>query len=78
VVARAAGDESRLGLVVSRKVGKAHARNRVKRVVREYFRTHRHTFRVSVDIVVVAKRGAAELETEALYRELGSVLEASQ
>lgn len=78
VVAKAAGEESRLGLVVSRKVGKAHARNRVKRLVREYFRTHRRAFRAPLDIVVVAKRGAAELDATVLHQELGSVLESWQ
>ena len=31
--------ETRLGLVFSRKTGKANIRNRAKRVIREYFRT---------------------------------------
>ncbi|MBN2140290.1 MAG: ribonuclease P protein component [Desulfovibrionaceae bacterium] len=47
----------RLGLAVSRKTGSAVARNRVKRVVREFFRLNQQRLRYPVDVVVVAKRG---------------------
>ncbi|ADU63573.1 MAG: ribonuclease P protein component [Pseudodesulfovibrio sp.] len=46
----------RLGLTVSRKMGNAVARNRIKRVVREYFRLHQYDFELPLDIVVVPKR----------------------
>lgn len=42
--------------MVSRKVGPAVVRNRVKRVVREYFRLHQHEFDLPLDIVIVPKR----------------------
>nr|WP_321260809.1 ribonuclease P protein component [uncultured Pseudodesulfovibrio sp.] len=46
----------RLGLTVSKKMGHAVARNRIKRVVREYFRLHQFDFELPLDIVVVPKR----------------------
>jgi ribonuclease P protein component len=52
---------SKLGVAVSRKVGKAVVRNRVKRYLREYFRTHRQTFASDVALVVVARRSCADL-----------------
>lgn len=37
-------------------MGNAVARNRIKRVVREYFRLHQYDFELPLDIVVVPKR----------------------
>ena len=52
----------RLGLTVSRRVGNAVERNRVKRRVREWFRRSRGALAAGWDLVVIAKPGAAELE----------------
>jgi ribonuclease P protein component len=46
----------RLGLTVSRKVGRAVVRNRVRRVLREFFRLHQGMIGRAIDIVVVPKR----------------------
>ena len=43
----------RLGLSVSRRVGKAHQRNRIKRLLREAFRLEQHNLAGSLDLVVV-------------------------
>ncbi len=47
----------RLGLAVSKKIGDSVRRNRVKRLIREFFRLTQHEFLVRADIVVVPKRG---------------------
>jgi ribonuclease P protein component len=52
---RADGGASRLGVTVTRKVGGAVQRNRIKRLAREWFRVHRHEFG-SCDLVLIAKR----------------------
>jgi ribonuclease P protein component len=63
-------ERARLGLTVSRRVGGAVGRNRVKRRVREWFRRRREVVGVGVDVVVIARRGAAEQESCAIAREL--------
>ncbi len=52
---------TRLGVTVTRKVGCAVVRNRIKRLVREAFRRKRGSFTPGYDMVWVAKQSAAEV-----------------
>jgi ribonuclease P protein component len=61
---------TRLGLVVSRKVGGAVVRNRVKRRVREWFRRSRGQLPAHADWIVIARPGAAELSARETWSEL--------
>lgn len=60
----------RVGITVSKKVGKAVVRNRIKRILREAWRTHKNFFPVGFDIVLVAKKNAHELNLKELCEEL--------
>ena len=51
----------RLGITVSKKVGKSVQRNRVKRLIREAFRQLRAQVKVGYDIVVVGRTPACQL-----------------
>src|SRR5262245_374482 len=71
VVAPARDDApAKLGLAVSRRVGNAVARNRVKRRVREWFRRSRAALPAGTDWVVIARQGAAQLDATATATEL--------
>jgi ribonuclease P protein component len=59
----------RLGLSVSRKVGKAVVRNRWKRLIRESFRLSQHLLPAGIDLVVRPQRDA-EPELAAISRSL--------
>lgn len=75
VVLHRSNSLTRLGLTVSRKVGGAVQRNRVKRLVREFFRNHFHRLPVSVDISIIAKIGAADINYPRICEELRFLVE---
>ena len=65
MVSATAGNRRRLGVVVTRRVGTAVDRNRIRRIVREHFRTNRDRMPHG-DCVVIAHEGAAALTNEEL------------
>ena len=61
--------ESRLGVIVAKKnVRRANQRNRVKRIVREYFRLH--PLPVPTDVIFLARYGVAEKSNAELRADL--------
>jgi ribonuclease P protein component len=67
------GAPARLGLVVTRKVGNAVVRNRIKRLCRECFRRWVDLLPVGVDLVVIARAGAGALGLAAVQAEWARV-----
>jgi ribonuclease P protein component len=65
---------SRLGITVSKKVGKAAVRNRVKRWVRESCRRMPELTPPGMDLVVVARPAAVERGFEGTATELRGLL----
>lgn len=66
-------ERPRLGVTVSRRVGKAVVRNRVKRRVREVFRTRRALLPGLADVVVIARPGAGDLSAAEVDTELANL-----
>jgi len=64
---------ARLGITVSKKVGGAVVRNRVKRLVREAFRHRKTLFPGGLRVVFVAKAAAAKIGLSEVEREMERV-----
>lgn len=68
-------ERRRLGIVVSKKIGKAVERNRIKRLVREFFRLNKSQFPDSSDLLFVVKRRLEKPNYATVYDELKAVFE---
>jgi ribonuclease P protein component len=68
-------DVGRIGITASkRNLGIAPNRNRTKRLLREWYRLHRHEFHSAWDLVFIAQSGAADLDLKGVERELGGLI----
>ncbi len=61
-------DGNRVGITVSKKLGKAHVRNHVRRRLREVYRLNEERFQSGWDIVVVARSKAVDASFDQLTR----------
>jgi ribonuclease P protein component len=68
-------ENTRLGITVSKKVGNAAARNRIKRFSREYFRLNRHMLAGCLDINITARKTAAGLTSEQTFLSLKDIFD---
>ncbi|MGA7379420.1 MAG: ribonuclease P protein component, partial [Terriglobales bacterium] len=73
---REAGDTLRIGFTVSKLLGGAVQRNRMRRRLREAVRLHWPEFQAPVDIVINPKKSLLGIELSALGKEIGQMLEA--
>lgn len=65
---------ARLGLSVSSRTGGAVVRNRIKRLLREFFRLNKADLPASSDILISARKGAAARDYKDVEKELGFLI----
>ena len=74
-IAKGKTDRSRLGITITKKVGHAAARNRIKRIVREYFRQNRQRLEKFWDINLIVKRQANTVSNKTIFLSLDNLFE---
>ncbi len=67
--------KTRVGITVTKKVGNAVTRNRIKRLSREFFRQNRSRLKGTWNINIIAKKNAAHLSGEQVFQSLRALFE---
>ena len=62
---------TRLGITASKKTGNSVKRNRIKRLIREFYRLHKAFFPKGYDIIIATITSAKTLDYWSLKEELG-------
>jgi ribonuclease P protein component len=64
------GKSPRMGILVSKRLGKSVKRNRIKRLIKESYRLNQEIFKFPFDIVIKAKRDISQLSFKAVEEDL--------
>lgn len=67
-------DINRLGLTVSKKVGNAVTRNRIRRLIKENYRIREDSLSKGYDLVFVARKSAAEFGFYEIGKDMDYIL----
>jgi ribonuclease P protein component len=66
---------TRLGITVTKKIGCAVIRNRIKRFIREYFRLNRHRIMGRWDISIIARKRVSAISSKKVFSSLGKIFD---
>jgi ribonuclease P protein component len=77
LIQKTSNQQSRLGLVISKKVDKrAVQRNRIKRIIRESFRNHEHS--INCDYVILGRPNLSKFNNSELFISLNKLWNQAQ
>ncbi len=74
ILCKNTSDIRRVGIVVGKKVGAAVRRNRMKRLLREFFRLNKLRLPASQDILIVVRKDFSFMKCQDLCSEVDKVL----
>jgi ribonuclease P protein component len=66
---------TRIGITITKRVGNAVTRNKLKRLIREYFRKNRQKLPANVDINIIAKKEAVMMDNQELLSSLNHIFD---
>jgi len=67
-------EKTRIGITVTRRVGKAATRNRIKRFIRESFRLSKNDIRGTWDVNIIAKHQAADIQFKEAFASMKRII----
>ncbi|MDI3480858.1 MAG: ribonuclease protein component [Tepidanaerobacteraceae bacterium] len=65
---------ARLGVSISKKIGKSVVRNRIKRRIKELFRHNIENIKKGIDIIISIKKDISKMDYKDLKREIKNIL----
>ena len=68
----------RIGLSVSKKIGNAVTRNRIKRLIRQFFLEHKDNVAGNKDYIIIARKPTAEMDYHEVTSSLRHVLKVAK
>ncbi len=68
-------ERTRIGITVTKRVGNAVTRNRIKRLTREFFRNNKNKIEKNLDINIIAKMSAKSVKSEFIFKSLNDIFD---
>lgn len=71
-------EETRLGITITKKIGNAVVRNKIKRRVKEIYRLNKHRVKNGYDLIFIPKKNVVDLSYKELERSIIHILRISK